>query len=99
MSLQTGVLKFQSGDPSPTISNHQAAANVARPGDAVAIEAGVYHETVKPAFSGTAGAPILTNPTTDSQLPSTELNAIYGVGRFPAARFTKQRNRGIWVME
>jgi hypothetical protein len=36
----------------------QAAANVAQPGDYVEIETGIYRETVVPAHSGTAGAPI-----------------------------------------
>lgn len=36
----------------------QAAAAVAQPGDTVQIAAGVYVEAVKPAASGTAGAPI-----------------------------------------
>jgi hypothetical protein len=36
----------------------QHAASLAQPGDQVEIRAGVYHETVTPANSGTAGAPI-----------------------------------------
>ncbi|HET6248346.1 MAG TPA: right-handed parallel beta-helix repeat-containing protein [Tepidisphaeraceae bacterium] len=36
----------------------QAAANVAKAGDYVEIEAGTYHETVTPKYSGAAGAPI-----------------------------------------
>jgi len=43
------------GQPFRTI---QEAANVAQPGNTVFIMAGVYHETVTPANSGTAGAPI-----------------------------------------
>ncbi|HET6249427.1 MAG TPA: carbohydrate-binding protein [Tepidisphaeraceae bacterium] len=37
----------------------QEAANVAKAGDHVEIETGVYHETVTPAHSGTAAAPIV----------------------------------------
>ncbi|HZL36283.1 MAG TPA: right-handed parallel beta-helix repeat-containing protein [Tepidisphaeraceae bacterium] len=37
----------------------QQAANVANAGDHVEIRAGTYHETVLPAHSGTAGAPIV----------------------------------------
>lgn len=36
----------------------QAAASAAQPGDTVMIEGGTYHETVTPANSGTASAPI-----------------------------------------
>jgi hypothetical protein len=40
----------------------QEAANVAKPGDTVFIMGGVYHETVTPPTSGTAGAPITFEP-------------------------------------
>ena len=40
----------------------QAAALVAKPGDMVIIRAGTYHETVTPAFSGTANARITYMP-------------------------------------
>lgn len=40
----------------------QKAANLARPGDVVQIRGGVYRETVRPAHSGTASAPIIYTP-------------------------------------
>ena len=49
-------------DPFQTI---QAAANVALPGDIVSIHAGTYRETVTPAHSGTAAAPITYQPYGD----------------------------------
>lgn len=45
-------------DGSGMYSTIQAAANAAMPGDTVEIAAGTYQEAVKPARSGTAGAPI-----------------------------------------
>src|SRR5690242_16289147 len=40
----------------------QHAATVAQPGDIVYLRAGTYHETVTPARSGTATAPIVFQP-------------------------------------
>ena len=40
----------------------QKAASIAQPGDTVSIRAGTYRETVTPAHSGTAGAPITFVP-------------------------------------
>lgn len=45
-------------DGSGMYTTIQAAANVAQAGDTVEIAAGTYQEAVKPANSGTAGAPI-----------------------------------------
>ncbi len=49
------------GQPFRTI---QEAANVAAPGDTVFIMAGVYHETVTPANSGSAARRSPMSPTT-----------------------------------
>lgn len=46
------------GSISAPFQTIQEAANVAEPGDHVEIRAGVYHETVTPAHSGSPGAPI-----------------------------------------
>lgn len=54
----TGGLDTNPGTLAAPLQTIQAAANVAQPGDTVMIMGGTYHETVTPANSGTAGAPI-----------------------------------------
>lgn len=51
-------LNTNAGTLAAPLQTIQAAANLAQPGDTVMIEGGTYHETVTPANSGTAGAPI-----------------------------------------
>lgn len=53
-----GGLDTNAGTLAAPLETIQAAATVAQPGDAVMIEGGTYHETVTPANSGTASAPI-----------------------------------------
>ncbi len=50
------------GTESAPFRTIQQAANVAQPGDTVLVHQGVYRETVTPAHSGTATAPILYRP-------------------------------------
>jgi hypothetical protein len=47
------------GNISAPFKTIQHAASIAEPGDKVEIRAGTYHETVTPAHSGTASAPII----------------------------------------
>ena len=49
-----GGLNSNPGTLAQPFQTIQAAANVAQAGDTVLIEGGVYHETVKPAFSGSS---------------------------------------------
>ncbi len=61
VSTSTG-LNSNPGSAGAPFQTIQAAANVAEPGDTVLIQGGVYHETVVPAHSGTAAAPITYEP-------------------------------------
>lgn len=49
---------YNAGTLAAPFQTIQQAANIAQPGDTVMIEGGIYHETVTPANSGTAAAPI-----------------------------------------
>src|SRR6185437_8250769 len=56
----------------------QAAANVAQAGDSVEIETGTYHETVTPANSGAAGAPIVFEAYNNESVTVTGADPITG---------------------
>lgn len=52
----------QDGTARAPFKTIQAAARVAQAGDTVAVRAGIYRETVRPAHRGAAGAPITFRP-------------------------------------
>jgi Right handed beta helix region len=56
----------------------QHAANIAEPGDTVLIRAGVYHETVVPAHSGTSSKPITYEPYKDESVTIDGADTITG---------------------
>lgn len=56
----------------------QRAANVAQPGDTVFIRGGTYRETVTPAHSGTASAPIIFEPYNGESVTLSGADAVGG---------------------
>jgi len=66
----------------------QEAANVAGPGDTVLIHAGTYRESVTPARSGAAGAPITYKPYGDGTVTISGANVVSGF---------QQSNRSIYT--
>ena len=67
-----------SGTRTAPLRTIQAAANKAGPGDIVSIHAGTYRETVTPAFSGRAGAPVIFQPFGDGPVTVSGADVISG---------------------
>jgi hypothetical protein len=66
----------------------QEAANAAEPGDTVLIHAGTYRETVTPARSGTAGAPITYKPYGDGTVTISGANVVSGFQQSSGSIYT-----------
>jgi parallel beta-helix repeat protein len=66
----------------------QEAANVAGPGDTVLIHSGTYRETVTPARSGTAAAPITYKPYGDGTVTVSGTNVVSGFQKSNGSIYT-----------
>lgn len=76
--VSTAGVDSNSGTLQQPLRSIQRAANLAQPGDAVIIRGGIYRETVIPARSGSASAPIVFQPYNGEQVTISGADPVQG---------------------